>query len=243
MSSRTLKVGGITQFSATDYPGKIAAVIFVQGCPWRCGYCHNPHLQERPQHSPLDWTQIIAFLKRRVGLIDAVVFSGGEPTIDPALADAIAEVRQLGFLIGLHSACIYPKHLVHILPLIDWIGFDVKAPFERYERITAVADSGNPARECVKLILASGVEHECRTTIHPALLNEGEILDLAQDLAQLGVKNYVLQSFRAQGCNNSSLIGNVNNNVNGASTGDYPSPALRQKIAPLFKQFILRRAD
>lgn len=80
---RPLKVGGLVPFTATDYPGQFAAVVFVQGCPWRCGYCHNPHLQPRSQPAEIEWDALLAFLARRVGLIDAVVFSGGEPSIDP----------------------------------------------------------------------------------------------------------------------------------------------------------------
>src|SRR5690606_12286562 len=100
---RRLKVGGLTPFTATDYPGHLSAVVFVQGCPWRCGYCHNPHLQERTPHSPIPWNDVLTLLDRRRGLIYAVVFSGGEPTMDPCLADALRETRALGFKIGLHS--------------------------------------------------------------------------------------------------------------------------------------------
>ena len=110
-SAPALKVGGISPFSATDFPGKLAAVLFVQGCPWRCGYCHNPHLQERTGHSPITWDSVIALLQRRVGLLDGVVFSGGEPTMDGALGAAMQEVRTMGFAIGLHTACIYPRQL------------------------------------------------------------------------------------------------------------------------------------
>lgn len=116
---RRLKVGGITPFTATDYPGKLAAVMFVQGCPWRCGYCHNPHLQPRLVHSPMPWPPVLELLRRRIGLIDTVVFSGGEPTIDPALAHAIGAVRALGFEVGLHTADAYPKRLLETLPLLD----------------------------------------------------------------------------------------------------------------------------
>jgi pyruvate formate lyase activating enzyme len=123
-TQRMLKVGGITPFTATDYPGQIAAVVFVQGCPWRCGYCHNPHLQPRLADSPLDWTRIRNLLQRRVGLVDAVVFSGGEPTIDPHLADAIGEVKEMGFKVGLHSGGIYQNRFNEILPMLDrcWTG-------------------------------------------------------------------------------------------------------------------------
>lgn len=234
LNTRPLKVGGITPFSATDYPGKFAAVIFVQGCPWRCAYCHNPHLQARTKESPHDWAQLLDFLRSRVGLIDAVVFSGGEPTIDPALPSAIQEVRRLGFLVGLHTACVYPERLREILPMLDWVGFDIKIAFERYPEITTAAASGAPALECLKLIIASGIAHECRTSIHPALHSESEILHLAEHLARLGVTNYALQIVRARGCTDKTFENTV-------STA-YPQPQLLEKITPLFKQFTLRRA-
>ena len=103
-----------------DWPGKFVAVVFIQGCPWRCGYCHNPHLQLRRAHNPVLWQHVIGLLKRRVGLIDAVVFSGGEATSDPALRTAILNARALGFAIGLHTAGVYPKRLAEVLPLVDW---------------------------------------------------------------------------------------------------------------------------
>jgi pyruvate formate lyase activating enzyme len=229
-----LKVGGMTPFTATDFPGKLSAVVFVQGCPWRCGYCHNPHLQPRPAHSPLDWNNILALLKRRVGLIDAVVFSGGESTIDPALAAAIADIRALGFQIGLHTAGIYPQRLQKLLPTINWVGMDIKAPFDSYARITGIAASGAPALASTQAIIASGVAHEFRTTIHPALLNEAEVLALARALAAMGVQNYALQIFRAEGCSDLAL--------RAQAMGDYPSPILVRHLTELFPQFTLRRA-
>jgi pyruvate formate lyase activating enzyme len=231
---RMPKVGGVTPFSATDYPGKLAAVIFIQGCPWRCGYCHNPHLQVRTGDSTLRWQQVMDLLRRRVGLIDAVVFSGGEPTTDPALADAIRSVKDLGFEIGLHTAGAYPKRLTSILPLLDWVGIDVKAPFEHYEQITGVAGSGAQARACVEAVIASGVRFECRTTIHPGLLPEGDILALARTLAGIGVKDYALQLFRAIGCNDSAL--------NAGTVANYPGEQLQSQVAGLFPRFTMRRA-
>ncbi|MEC5160336.1 MULTISPECIES: anaerobic ribonucleoside-triphosphate reductase activating protein [unclassified Janthinobacterium] len=233
MGARLLKVGGVTAFTATDYPGQLAAVVFVQGCPWRCAYCHNPHLQARPPRGALHWSALLAKLARRVGLVDAVVFSGGEPTMDPALPDAIAEVKALGFKIGLHTACVYPKRLAAVLPLVDWVGFDIKAPFDRYARITGVADSGAQARACAEAVIASGVEYECRTTIHPSLLAEAEVLELADTLAGMGVDNYALQIFRPQGCGDGAL--------NAVATAGYPSQAALARIGARFTRFTLRR--
>lgn len=227
------QVGGVASFSATDYPGKLAAVLFVQGCPWRCGYCHNPHLQPRPPESPLAWPQVLDFLRRRRGLLDAVVFSGGEPTIEPALAEAIAAVRELGFAVGLHSAGIYPRRLGEILPLLDWIGLDIKAPFDDYERITGVPDSGRQARQCAEAVLASGVAHEFRTTAHASLLSEADLLNLAQTLAHMGLRDYALQVFRKQGCADAGL--------NASILPGYPSAPLIEQISALFPSFTLRR--
>lgn len=200
MAGRLLNVGGFTPFTATDYPGHLAAVVFVQGCAWRCGYCHNPHLQSRPARSPLDWRDLLAFLERRRGLLDGVVFSGGEPTTDAALPEAIRQVRALGFKVGLHTAGLYPERLVAVLPLVDWVGFDVKAPFADYETVTGVPGSGIPARACVAAVVASGVASECRTTVHPALLSPAALLALAGELSAIGVRRWVIQQFRAQGC-------------------------------------------
>lgn len=231
MGAAALRVGGIVPFTATDFPGRFAAAVFIQGCPWRCGYCHNPHLQPR-QRGPHSWDELMALLRRRAGLLDGVVFSGGEPTIDPALPAAMAEVRAMGLAVGLHTACIYPRRLEQVLPLVDWVGFDIKARFEHYEKVTRVAGSGEPARQCMEMILASGVAHECRTTLHPALMAEAEVEELAAELAAAGVRNYAVQMFRAQGCGNEALVAS-------AARG-HLSDAAKARIAARFDTFTVR---
>lgn len=228
-----LKIGGFTPFSATDYPGQLAAVVFVQGCPWACGYCHNPHLQPRTPHSPLAWSDMLARLRRRVGLLDAVVFSGGEPTMDPGLEDAMRAVRALGFKVGLHTGGAYPRRLTELLALLDWVGLDIKALPENYDAITGVKDSAAPAWASAEAVLASGVASEFRTTVHPDLHAEPDILALAQALHRRGVKHYALQVFRATGCEDAGL--------RQRSTTGYPSDGLIAQVAPLFARFTLRR--
>lgn len=230
---RLPKVGGVTPFTATDYPGKLAAVVFLQGCPWHCGYCHNPHLQRRSNEAALQWSQVVSLLQRRTGLIDAVVFSGGEPTTDPALGAAILEARALGFDIGLHTAGSYVRRLEAVLPMVDWVGVDIKAPFQDYPKITGVDGSGQNALASATSVLASGVAHEFRTTIHPSLLKEEEIHEMGITLAEMGVKNYALQVFRPTGCSDGTL--------NAVSTAGYPSRALIRKFEALFPRFTLRR--
>ncbi|WP_322998678.1 anaerobic ribonucleoside-triphosphate reductase activating protein [Castellaniella sp.] len=230
-----LKAGGLVPFTATDFPGLLAAVVFVQGCPWRCGYCHNPHLQPRTTASPLDWSDILAFLKRRVGLIDGVVFSGGEPTMDPSLGPAIAQARELGYRIGLHTGGTHPRRLAQVLPQVDWVGLDIKTGFEQYERVTQVANSGTPARASLQAVLDSGVDFECRTTAHPDLISADELLALGRELAALGVRNYAVQIFRPQGCADDAL------NARGRSLRDWPGEAICAALDRLFTRFTLRQ--
>lgn len=194
-----LHVGGLVPLTTTDYPGQLAAVIFCQGCPWRCQYCHNPHLLAARGAHEMPWAEVLAFLRRRVGLLDAVVFSGGEPTLQAALPDAMRTVRAMGFKIGLHTAGSHPRRLEQVLPLTDWVGMDIKAPFTDYAATTGVRGSGDAAERSMQLILDSGVAHEFRTTVHPALLDADTLQRLAADLARRGVRHYAVQAFRHPG--------------------------------------------
>jgi len=204
--SAGLALGGLIAFSTVDLPGQLAAVLFAQGCPLRCRYCHNPHLRDPnapPSHA---WADVIAWLRRRQGLLDAVVVSGGEPTIQASLPDALAELRKLGFIIGMHSAGTHARRLGEALALLDWIGLDIKAPFDRYEAITGNAASGAQARRALDSVLASGVAYEIRTTVHPALLSDDDLLAIARELQSRGVRRWVLQQFRPTGCQDAELL-------------------------------------
>ncbi|MDR2017001.1 MAG: anaerobic ribonucleoside-triphosphate reductase activating protein [Burkholderiales bacterium] len=205
LPSSALRVGGLVPFTVTDYPGALAAVVFCQGCPWRCSYCHNPHLIPSQGEHPLDWLAISEWLETRRGLLDAVVFSGGEPTAQPALLKAITATRAQGFLIGLHTGGAYPRRLQTLLPHLDWIGLDLKASPAGYTRVTGVADSEIGAFEALALIQRAGVPFEVRTTIHGALTPPKELQALAAILNERGVTRWVLQPFRAQGCDNEML--------------------------------------
>ena len=195
-----LDVGGFTPLSTTDWPGQLAAVVFVQGCPWRCHYCHNPSLQTRQSGCGRDthtWDRLLGTLRQRQGLLDGVVFSGGEPTLDAALEPAMREVRELGFQVGLHTAGLYPQRLARVLPLVDWVALDIKTDFDDYKAITSVPRSGEPVRESLDLVLASGKAHELRTTWHPDLIPEATLMRMARMLKSAGARHWVLQGYRA----------------------------------------------
>jgi pyruvate formate lyase activating enzyme len=229
-----LRVGGLTRLSTTDYPGRLAAVVFCQGCPWRCGYCHNPHLLPA-RDAQIPWDEVVAFLARRTGLLDAVVFSGGEPLAQPALADAMRVVRRLGFRVGLHTGGAYPRRLAAVLPLVDWVGFDVKTSFADYARITRVEGSGDAALESARALLESGVDCEFRTTVHPRQHAPDALACLAARLARMGVRRYVLQEFRRDGCADPALCDD------GAPS--FITEPWCAGIAPAFDAFSVRRAS
>lgn len=115
------------------------------------------------------------------------------------------EVKELGFRVGLHTGGAYPARLKAVLPLVDWVGLDIKAPFERYAAVNGVAGSGAKAKESLRLIVKAGVDHECRTTVHPAQITERELAALSKTLFKLGARRHVLQAFRAAGCRDSAL--------------------------------------
>lgn len=192
-----IAVAGLTQLTTVDYPGMLSAVLFCQGCPWRCGYCHNPHLIPRGEGA-VPWTQVTNFLRRRTGLLDAVVISGGEPLLQAGLSDAIREIRAAGFRVGLHTAGPYPSRLLSVLPQLDWVGFDVKTDFSHYEALTGVRRSGDRARLSLTVLLQSGTACEVRTTLDTSV-SADTILALADRLSGMGVRRYVLQQCRREG--------------------------------------------
>ena len=189
------RIGGLEPFSACDWPGKLVAVVFLAGCPWRCGYCHNPQLWRR-RDGKTDWPALREWLQSRRGLLDGVVFSGGEPLAETALPALLAEVRALGFATGLHSGGAYPARLAEALPLLDWVGFDVKTEWDGYDALTGVPGSGHAARRSLELLLESGVAYECRTSIHPHWHNAAALARLADELAARGVRHYRWQAIR-----------------------------------------------
>jgi len=193
----SLQVGGITPLTSIDYPGELAAVIFCQGCPWRCGYCQNSHLLPRNQEPGVDWSEVLDFLHKRRGLLDAVVFSGGEPTLQTHLPKAIEQIKQMGFKIGLHTAGCYPEKLEPILQLVDWVGLDIKGLPDQYEAITLTPGSGQRAWQSLELIQASNVACEVRTTPMPGT-PDTQLLRLSRALQEKGVRQYALQTCRTE---------------------------------------------
>ena len=197
-----LAIAGLTPLSSCDWPGRLVATAFLQGCPWRCTYCHNAAILDPRAPGRVPWQDVLALLARRHGLLDGLVFSGGEPTRQVALVEAAAEVRDAGFGVGLHTSGAYPNRLPALLPLVDWVGFDVKAPVRLYRAITRVGGpttSADATFASLRLVLDSGVDVEVRTTVDPTVMGPDDVAELTDVLAGLGVRRHVLQQARPDG--------------------------------------------
>lgn len=190
-------VGGVEKFSAVDFPGKLSAVVFMQGCPWKCPFCHNASIREILSENEFSWQLFLEFLKSRVGKLDAVTFSGGEPLVQEGLFEAINDVKEMGFQIGLHTGGYRPKHLAKILPLVDWVGLDIKAPFisDHYKKIIGV-DHLERVKQSLDLLIKSEIDFECRTTCDPRFLTVDDLSKISKELKSIGVKKYYLQKYR-----------------------------------------------
>ena len=197
-----LAIAGLTPLSSCDWPGRLVATAFLQGCPWRCTYCHNAAILDPRVPGQVPWGDVLALLARRHGLLDGLVFSGGEPTRQRALGAAAAEVRDAGFGVGLHTSGAYPGRLAALLPLVDWVGFDVKAPVRLYRAVTRVGGpttSADATFASLRLVLDSEVDVEVRTTVDPTVMGPDDVAELTDVLAGLGVRRHVLQQARPDG--------------------------------------------
>lgn len=198
MSNMLIKIGDIEKFSIVDFPNKIACVVFMQGCPWKCPFCYNQSLQNPSTPCSELWSNLVNLLNNRKGILDAVVFSGGEPLLQPNLLQAMNIVKDMGYAIGLHTGGYNPKALLNIINIVDWVGLDIKSPLEN-ERYYIATGSKTPVeniKESLKILLNSNVNFECRTTCDPRILNIDDIYRIADKLSSLGVKEYHLQKYR-----------------------------------------------
>jgi len=195
-----MDIRGLTRFSLIDYPGKIACVAFVAGCNFRCPFCQNPTLVLRPEtQPPTSPGELYAFLERRRGKLDAVVFSGGEPTLYDDLPEVAAGCRERGFLVKVDTNGARPALLRRMLAggLPDAIAVDYKAPAQAYPEVAACALPGlaEAVAETIRLALAAGILLDVRTTVHRDILSPNDLRQMRRELDALGVGRWTLQQF------------------------------------------------
>lgn len=202
MTDKTLIISGLVPLTTIDYPTKLSMVIFLQGCPWRCPYCYNLALLAFKKPTAADkenYNKVLNLLKKRSAMLDAVVFSGGEATYQTdAIIQTINDIKQFAphFNFGLHTNGCFPERVKQLLPFINWVGLDIKAPPEKYDLITKMKNSYEPVLKTLDILLDSGISFETRTTADPTFLNKDDILKIATFLKRKGVKNYAIQKYR-----------------------------------------------
>lgn len=212
-----MRIGGLQKFSLIDYPGKIAAIVFTQGCNFRCPYCYNPELVDPDRFGEcVPEGDVIALLEARRGKLDGVVITGGEPTLQPDLADFAARVKGLGYSVKLDTNGSNPVALKSMIygKLADYIAMDIKAPLHpakkpgtesRYGEVTRSGIEPEVIRDSIDIILSSGIDHEFRTTVAWGCLQPGDIPKMAK--AVKGAKRYALQKFVPSKILDTELVG------------------------------------
>ena len=192
-----MRIGGFQKFSLIDYPNKISCIVFTQGCNFRCPWCHNPELVY-PEFftTSLKEEAIFDFLRRRKGKLEAVVITGGEPTIQPDLAEFIEKIKKMDYFVKLDTNGSSPHILKELIKskLIDYIAMDIKAPPEKYSLLIGRDIDISLIFESIKIIENSSLEYEFRTTSVPSLLSEDDILRIKNMVND--EKRYRIQRFR-----------------------------------------------
>jgi pyruvate formate lyase activating enzyme len=198
LSILKMEIGGLQRVSLNDYPGKICATVFTQGCNFRCAYCHNPELVDPDRYGPvLPEEEVLSFLSKRRGKLDAVTVTGGEPTLQKNLEKFLVELKAMGYLVKLDTNGSNPDILSTLIDrqLVDYIAMDFKGPLKKYGQMAAVKVDVSRIRRSIQLIATSGIAHEFRTTVVRSQLGLEDFAAMAKIIKQ--VRLYVLQPFVA----------------------------------------------
>jgi pyruvate formate lyase activating enzyme len=191
-----MKIGGLQKVSLIEYPGKISAIVFTQGCNFRCPYCYNPELVEPGLYKDcLPEDEIFSFLKKRKGKLDAVTITGGEPTIQHDLMEFMWYVKKMGYYIKMDTNGSQPAVIEKLMSrkLLDYIAMDVKGPLAKYRIVTGSNVHEDEIKQSMELIMKSGLPYEFRTTVLKQMLQEDDILEIGKLIKNAGL--YILQQF------------------------------------------------
>ncbi len=193
-------IGGFQKLTLIDYPGKVATVVFTVGCNFRCPFCHNPDLIIPNDHMIAlgreNEKTFFDFLETRKGKLDGVCVTGGEPTVQPDLLPFLKKIKKMGFLVKLDSNGLRPEILRKVFDqkLADFVAMDIKHTPEKYAEAMGVDVDMKKIQESVRLIQASGIPYEFRTTVVPGIHREEDFRAIGEWIR--GTKRYYLQPFR-----------------------------------------------
>lgn len=191
-----MKFYGFQKMTLLDYPGRVACTLFTFGCNFRCPFCHNALLvTEADGQNVYDGKDIIEFLKKRVGLLDGVCITGGEPLLQKELPEFMSEVKELGFFIKLDTNGSYPEKLKGIVHsgLVDYIAMDIKNSPNKYSITAGTEIDVSMIKESVDFIMLCGVDYEFRTTVVSPYHEPEDFEEIGRFIE--GAKNYYLQQF------------------------------------------------
>ncbi len=201
-------IGGLEKLTLLDYPDHLAAIIFTQGCNFRCHFCYNPMLvlprkggdeknKKEKGFSPLSTEDLFLFLEERFGRLDGVVITGGEPTLHPDLPSFIKKIKDMGYSVKLDTNGTNPEMLQALIndKLIDYIAMDIKAPLDKYEETTSVKLDWENIKKSVKISMTSGLPYEFRTTVVPGLLVKADFQKMGELIK--GASKWYLQHFKS----------------------------------------------
>lgn len=195
-------ISGVQPFTMLDYPGKTATIVFTAGCNFRCGYCHNPEfvlpeLLAKLKGDFITEEAFFNFLEERVGLLEGVVVSGGEPTIHAGIIDFIAKIKQLGFFVKLDTNGNKPEVVRELLrkEVVDYIALDYKTSAKNYSALAGALAFGEKVQETLALIKQSGIDYELRITLVKELHTPETLAEMAREMT--GAKRVFLQQFRS----------------------------------------------
>lgn len=194
-------LSGFQPLSLLDYPGIICSIVFTQGCPFRCVYCHNPELipvQAPDVSKAIKEKDILEHLNRRKNIVEGVCITGGEPTVHPDLPEFIKKVKQLGMLVKLDTNGLTPRMIEKLIEerLVDFFAMDLKHTWERYSEIIGITQKNviNNCRETFHLIQDSLIPHEFRTTVYSGFHGKEDLEEIAGQLRD--GEHYALQDIR-----------------------------------------------
>lgn len=190
-------LGGLQKLTLLDYPGKVAAIIFTVGCNFACGFCHNPELveMEEKKYQKISEEDVLEFLKSRQGLLEGVVITGGEPSVQPDLPEFAEKIKAMGFLVKVDTNGANPEMIekMNQEKLVDFWAMDIKAPLGKYEKITGCPVNLEALKKSIDLIKSSGVDYEFRSTLIQGWHSPEDIVAMMRLIE--GAKIFVLQKF------------------------------------------------
>ncbi len=191
-----MKIHGLQKMTLLDFPGRVACTVFFGGCDMRCPFCHNAELLDGTAPAIMDDEELLAFLKKRQGLLDGVAFTGGEPLLQKDLPELTAKIRDLGYPVKLDTNGMHPERLERMMKegLVQYVAMDIKNSPERYAETAGLPEMDlTPVRESVSVLMNGEIDYEFRTTVVAELHDDRSFEQIGQWIK--GARHYYLQKF------------------------------------------------